>query len=151
MSRRARVAVLIAAFLLAVAARCATRVAPHDEQLAAGLAGLQTSHQRFFDELRLTAGTPEAALERHHGWYEATRAEVTSLRERAAAYGPANRSTVEALELLAKSIDELEAAHGRGLAAGEIPVLRTLFDSQLQMLIRLESAKKRGPNAEVTP
>ena len=55
------------------------------------------------------------------------------------------------LALLDQSVAELETAHVDGLSAAEIPVLRTLFDSQLRMLVQLEAARKRTPVAEVLP
>lgn len=151
MIRRATFAVLIAALVLALAAGCVSRVAPHDAVIAAGLADLQSSNSRFFDELLRTAGTPDAAWECHIVWYEGTRAEIAALRTRAESHGRKSDPTVEALELLQRSVAELEEAHAEGLSAGEIPVLRTLFDSQLRMLIELEAAKKRTAPAEVSP
>ena len=155
MIRRGRFATLIAAVVLAVVlavvAGCVSRVAPHDAVIAAGLADLQSSNSRFFDELRRTAGTPDAAWECHIAWYEETLAEIAALRTRAESHGVKNDPTVEALELLQRSVAELEEAHAEGLSAGEIPVLRTLFDSQLRMLIELEAAKKRAASTEVSP
>jgi hypothetical protein len=148
MRRRANGALLLAMILLALPAGCVPRVAPHDEGIAAGLATLQSSLTRFFDTLQLRAGTPDAAWECHAAWYEETRAEIAALRVRAAVYGSRNAHTTEALALLEASIDELESAHAAGLSAGQIPVLRALFDSQLRMLIQFEAAKKR---TEVSP
>ncbi|MGZ5441974.1 MAG: hypothetical protein ACXW5U_16380 [Thermoanaerobaculia bacterium] len=150
MIRREKFAVLIAAIVLALLAGCVSRVTPHDAVIAAGLADLQSSHSRFFDELQQTVGTPDAAWEYHAAWYEETRAEIGALRTRAASHDLKNDPTVAALELLEESVNELETAHAEGLSAGEIPVLRTLFDSQLRMLAQLEAAKKRTA-AEVSP
>ena len=118
--------------------------------IAAGLAELRSSHTRFFDELQQAAGTPDAAWECHIAWYEETHAEIAALRTRAASYGLKSDPTADALALLDQSVAELEQAHAEGLSRGEIPMLRTMFDSQLRMLIELEEAKKRTP-AEVTP
>jgi hypothetical protein len=142
---------IIAAVVLALLAGCVSRVAPHDAEIAAGLAELQSSHTRFFDELQRTAGTPDAAWECHTAWYEETRARIAALHTRAASYELKNDPTSHSLELLGKSVDELEAAHAGGLSGGEISVLRTLFDSQLRMLIELETAKERPAAVEVTP
>jgi hypothetical protein len=147
-SRRAAAVALLALILLALPAGCMPRVARHDAAVAAGLAALQSSNTRFFDALQLTAGTPAASWERHAAWYEETRAEIGALRIQAAAHGARNAPTIDALALLEDSIDELESAHAAGLSAGEIPVLRTLFASQLRMLIQLEAAKTR---TEVSP
>lgn len=152
MSRLGKLALPIAAFLLALLAGCASRVAPHDTAIAAGLAKLQASHARFFDQLQQTAGTAGAAWESHSAWYVQTRAELAVLRTRAASYGLKHDPTAGALELLEQSVDELEQAHAEGLSPGEIPLLRTLFDSQLRMLIQLEAAKqpKRSALPEVS-
>lgn len=151
MSRLTRIAVLAAAIVLAVLAGCASRIAPHDEVIAAGLSALQQSHGRFFDQLQQTAGTPDAAWECHRQWYEETRAEIAALRTRAASYGLKQDPTGDALGLLEQSVDELEVMHMQGISAVEVPMLRTLFDSQLRMLARLEAAKKRSGLGEVTP
>lgn len=150
MKRRVDVFTLIAAIVLALLTGCVSRVAPHDEQIAAGLAGLKASHTRFFDGLHQTAGTPDAAWECHIAWYEQTRAEISALRTRAASYNLASDPTADALALLEQSVAELEEMHAGGLSRDEIAVLRTLFDSQLNMLIHLEAAKKRRA-AGVTP
>lgn len=150
MSRRGALAVLLTALVLAVPAACVSRVAPYDQTIATGLAKLQASHTRFFDELQQTAGTPDAAWNCHAAWYGETRAEIAALRVRAASYGLEKDPTVAAMELLERSLNELEQAHAQGFSAGEIPVLRTLFDAQLHMLIELEAAKKRPAIAEVS-
>lgn len=151
MSRRFRSAAVIAAVALALLAGCISRVSPHDEVIAAGLAELQSSNASFFDGLQQAAGTPGAALEHHAAWYEETRADIAALRTRATGYGVRNDPTVDALALLETSVAELEKMHATGISAGEVPVLRTLFDSQLRMLIELESAKRRRVIEEVWP
>lgn len=148
MTRRIRFAVLVM-LGFTCASGCVSPISPFDATIAAGLAELQWSNSRFFDELQQTAGTPGAAWERHAAWYEDTHAKIAALHERATSYGVQNDATVDALELLDKSVNELERVHVEGLSPGEIPVLRQMFDSQLRMLIHLESAKKRSP-AEVT-
>ena len=150
MSRRGKFTAILAALVLALLAGCMSTVAPRDEALVSGLAGLQSSTGRFFDQLQLVIGTPDADWVRHAGWYEETRLEIATLRVRASAHGAANEATLDALALLDQSVAELETAHAEGLSAAEIPVLRTLFDSQLRMLIQLEAAKQRTP-VEVSP
>jgi hypothetical protein len=149
-SGRGKVATLIVAIALVLPAGCISRVAPHDAVIAAGLAKLQASCNGFFDDLQRNAGTPDAVWELHAAWYDATRAEIAALRGRAESYSLKNDPTVDALELLDHSVNELEKAHLQGLSSGEIPVLRTLFDSQLRMLVQLEAAKQPAP-AEVSP
>jgi hypothetical protein len=151
-SRREKFAVVVAVIILALLTGCASRVAPHDAAIAAGLADLQASTGRFFDQLQQVIGTPDADWECHAAWYEQTRAEIDALRVRAAAYGVTNASTLDALALLDDSVGGLEQAHAAGLSsAAEIPVLRSLFDSQLRMLVQLEAAKQRTPVAGVWP
>lgn len=150
MKRRTHAAALLATFLLALPAGCVSRIAPHDETIAAGLAELRSRNTRFFDELQQAAGTPDAAWECHVAWYDETHAEIAALRTRSASYGLKNDPTADALALLDRSVAELEQVHAEGLSGGEIPMLRTMFDSQLHMLIELEEAKKRTP-AEVKP
>jgi len=150
-SRRGKLTAILAAIVLALLSGCASRVAPRDEALADGLAGLQSSTGRFFDQLQLVIGTPDADWVSHAAWYEETRTEIAALRVRASASGVTNDATLDALALLDQSVAELETAHAEGLSAAEVPVLRTLFDSQLRMLVQLEAAKSRTPVAEVLP
>lgn len=150
MKRRTHAAALLTALLLALPAGCVSRIAPHDATIAAGLAELRSRNTRFFDELQQTAGTPDAAWECHIAWYDETHAEIAALRTRAASYSLKSDPTADALALLDRSVAELEQVHAEGLSRGEIPMLRTMFDSQLHMLIELEEAKKRTP-AEVKP
>ncbi len=150
MSRRGKAATLIAAIVIALLAGCISRVAPHDAVIAAGLARLQSSCNGFFDDLQRTAGTPDAVWESHAAWYDTTRAEIAALRGRAESYSLKHDPTADLFALLDESVNELEKAHIQGLSSGEIAVLRTLFDSQLRMLIQLEAAKQPAP-AEVSP
>lgn len=150
MKRQLPAAALLIALLIVAPAGCASRIAPHDETIAAGLADLRSRHTRFFDELQQAAGTPDAAWECHIAWYDETHAEIAALRSRAASYGLKSDPTADALALLDRSVAELEQVHAEGLSRGEIPMLRTMFDSQLHMLIELEEAKKRT-SARGTP
>lgn len=151
MSRRGKLMAILVVIVLALLSGCASRVAPRDEALAEGLAGLQSSTDRFFDQLQQVIGTPDAAWVRHAAWYEETRSAIAALRVRASAAGATNNATLDALAMLDQSVAELETAHAVGLSAAEVPVLRTLFDSQLRMLVQLEAAKQRMPVAEVLP
>ena len=128
---------------LILAAGCALRqAAPYDAGLNEGLAELQVKVDAFLEQLEGRAGTPEGAWERHASFYEGVRRDVEILRSRAAAHA-GNDITLGSLDRLAASIDDLERLHRAGLKGAEIPILRTLFDSQLRMLIKLEGAKKR--------
>ncbi|HET8775273.1 MAG TPA: hypothetical protein VFP80_15850 [Thermoanaerobaculia bacterium] len=149
MIRRGTFATLFTALTLTLLISCVNRVATHDAVLAAGLAELRASNDSFFEELQRTAGTPDAAWEAHIAWYEQTRAAIDALRKRAASSGVKDDLAIMALDTLDECVDQLEGAHATGFSAGEIPVLRTLFDSQLRMLIELEAARK--PPAEVSP
>ena len=156
MTARGKAITVAAAIVLALLTGCSNRIAPHDAAIATGLAVLRESTDRFFDELRQSAGTQHGTWEYHANWYEETRAAIGTLRGQAAVYGSPNAPTVDALDVLKKGVDQLEEMHTAGLSAGEIPVLHTLFDSQLRMLIELEAAKKRdvpkgGKPPEVTP
>jgi len=148
-TRRIRI-IIIAAAVLALLPGCVSRVAPHDPTIATGLAELQASQTRFFDELQRTVGTPDAAWECHITWYEDTRGRIAALRARTASSGLKDDPTARSLELLDGSVSQLEEAHAEGLSVAEISVLRALFDSQLRMLIQLEAAKETK-TAEVTP
>lgn len=127
-------------------AGCAARIAPYDPTLNDGLAGLQTKIAGFLEELEQRAGTPDAAWEKHAAFYESVRADLQDLRFRAAAHG-GNELTLGSLDLVSDSIDDLEQLHRSGLNGTEIPILRSLFETQLRMLIQLETAKRRTGEA----
>ena len=121
---------------------CVTRLAPYDERLDLGAAALQSKIVRFFDVLQQAKGPEERAFGNHAVFYESARADLDALRIQAGS-DPGNEQTRRSIELLAKSLASLEELHRKGLSGAELPVLRKLIETQVRMLLQLESAKKR--------
>lgn len=128
---------------------CAVRyVATYDPAIESDALELRSELNTFFDDLQCTAGTPEGAYDRYASQYADLHTRVGDLQARAALQSR-NQLTHDSLTLLADNLNVLETAHREGLTAAEVPVLRQLLDTQVQMLLQLEAAKKPAP--EVTP
>lgn len=126
-SARLRVAVALAVAVLLLVTGCAAHIVPFGSD---------------------TAVDPEGPSET--AWYEETRAWIAALRLHASARGPQSAPALRALELLESCVDDLEKAQAAGLSPGELPLLRTICDTQLRLLVQLEAARQRG-TAEVSP
>ena len=135
--------------LLAVLAGCTwQRIADYDPSVDQGAVQMQASFNALFDDLQGSAGTPAGEYELYASRYDHLRTTVTQLQSQAALQ-TGNEITSTSLTLLHDNLQQLELAHRDGLTAGQVPVLRKLFDTQLRMLVQLEAAKKRDAAAEV--
>ena len=82
-------------------------------------------------------------------FYLDSKVDLSSIKVRAAAM-PQNDITVQQLDLLASSLDSLEALHkikdkkSTCLSQAEITPLRVAFNSSYTAILKLELAKKRG-------
>lgn len=139
MKRHHKVFFVIALLLLGCTVRY---IAEYDPVVDGNARHLQTKLDALFEDLSRTAGTPEGAYEHYAARYEAIRVDITGLQFDAAAQ-PKNGLTVSSLSLLDDNLRQLEVAHREGLGRAEVPVLRKLFDTQLRMIVQLETAKKR--------
>ena len=138
--KRHNKALLIVAMLIL---GCSVRfIAEYDPAIDSKTRQLQTKFDALFEDLDRTAGTPEGAYEHYASRYDALRADIAGLRYDANAQ-PRNSLTSTSLSLLDDNLHQLEAAHREGIGPAEVPVLRKLFDTQLRMIVELETAKKR--------
>ena len=117
-------------------------IAAYNPAVDEGATKLQQDVDGFLVGLRETAGTPAGDYERHAAFYDGARAQIQALRDLASQQG-GNDLTLQSLDLIEKNIDQLESLHAGGITPKEIDVTRTLFDTQLRMLLQLENAKKR--------
>ena len=120
-------------------------IATYNPAIDSGATELQQKVDGFLDDLQQSAGTPGAEYERHVEFYAGVRGDIRALRE-LASQQHGNDLTVQSLDLIENNVDKLEALHADGISAGEIGVVRTLFDTQFRMLVQLENAKKRKEN-----
>lgn len=138
--KRYQKALLIVAMLLVGGS--VRYIAGYDPVVDSNARRLQVKLDALFEELSRTAGTPEGAYELYAPRYDGMRADITGLQHDAASQ-PHNQLTQTSLSLIDDNLRQLEAAHREGLSPTEVPVLRKLFDTQLRMLVELETAKKR--------
>ena len=139
------------ALAVLIAGCSASRIAEYDENIDRGAAELHAKFNGLFDDLQRTAGTPDGAYERYAAQYDQLRVDIAGLQSRVALQSN-NQLTNTSLTLLDDNLHQLEVAHRDGLTAGEVPILRKLFDTQLRNLVQLETAKKRdAATAEVQP
>ena len=117
-------------------------VAEYDAAVDHGATELQQKVDSFLTDLEQNAGTPEAEYEQHAGFYEEVRNDLFVLRN-AASIQRGNDVTIESLDLIEDNVGKLEQIHAEGISAEEIAVVRMIFDTQFQLLIQFENAKKR--------
>jgi len=142
--RKRSKAILMAIVTLAVS--CSSYfIAEYDPAVEGGATDLQAKVDRFLIDLQQTTGTPGGDYEHHIGFYDEVRSDIETLRD-AASVQRGNALTVQSLDLIEKNVDKLETMHAEGISPEEIGVVRTLFDTQFRMLVKLENAKKRKEN-----
>jgi len=141
---------IILACLIIVAGCTGQYIADYDQSVDQGAVQLQAKFNSLFDDLQSSAGTPDGEYEHYSSRYDDLRGDIAQLQSQAVLQ-PHNELTSTSLTLLHDNLQQLELAHRDGLTAGQVPVLRKLFDTQLRMLVQLEVAKKREPSVEVTP
>lgn len=148
MKRHYQVILALALIVLGCTARY---IAEYDPAIDGGAVELQAKLGGLLDELQRTAGTPGGAFANYTSLYEELYADVDRLQAQAATQ-ERNELTLTSLKLIHDNLDQLTLAHQEGLTLGQVPVMRRLFDTQLRMLVQLETAKKRDEAAlaEVT-
>jgi hypothetical protein len=139
MKRHQKALLTVAMLLLGCSVRY---LAGYDPVVDSNARHLQVKLDALFEELSRTAGTPEGAYEVYAATYDGLRADISGLQHDAASQ-PRNQLTQTSLTLLDDNLRQLEAAHREGLSPAEVPVLRKLFDTQIRMIVELETAKKR--------
>ena len=139
--RKNRKAILFAA--LAFLASCsALVVAKYDTAVDHGASELQQKVDSFLTDLEQNAGTPQAEYEQNTVFYEEVRNDIFVLRN-AASTQRGNDVTIRSLDLIEDNVGKLEQMHAEGISAKEVAIVRTIFDTQFQLLIQFENAKKR--------
>lgn len=139
MKRYSKALTIVALLILGCSVRF---IAAYDPVVETSARELQAKFDALFEDLGRTAGTAAGEYQHYAHRYEGLRADLSALRYRAGEKAR-NEQTIQSLSLLDENLGHLETAHREGLRKGEVPVLRTLFDTQLRMIVELESAKKR--------
>jgi hypothetical protein len=117
-------------------------IAGYDPRIDSGATELQQKVGTFLTDLEQTTGAPEGEYERHIGFYEEVRTDISVLRTVASAH-KGNDLTLQSLDLVEANVAKLEKLHAEGISREEIGIVRSLFDTQFRMLVQLENAKKR--------
>ncbi|HKU60413.1 MAG TPA: hypothetical protein VJQ44_04285 [Gemmatimonadales bacterium] len=140
-------AVLLLAPVLGLPVAGCTRVtliSAYDEQVDHSASELQQRMDGFLTMLADKAGTPEASYEANRDFYSDYAVGIRAVRVRALAQ-PKNSITVQQLDLMSNSLEELRKAHQDApISAEAVPAFRDLFNQAWGAIIRLELAKKRG-------
>ncbi len=136
--------VLPLALALATAGCTIKLISDYDETTDRAVTQLQRKVDGFLVDIQRKAGTPEAEYAKNAKFYDETRVDVDAIRVRAQAM-PKNDITVQQINLVQNSLDNLEKLHKLGFSSPEeIAPLRTAFDTSFTAILKLELAKKRG-------
>jgi hypothetical protein len=107
-----------------------TLISSYDEQMDRSATELQRRMDAFLTMLADREGAPEASYDSNKTFYSDYAVELRSLQVRAAGQ-PKNQITVQQLDLMTSSLEEL----------------RDLFNQSWGAIIALEMAKKRGESS----
>lgn len=122
-------------------------VSDYDEEIDRGITAFQKQIERHLAVMERGLGTPAADYAQSEAFYDAVRIDLGLLRTRAD-LDPKNAITVQQIDLLIRNVDRLAALHREGLAANDLPPLRTAFTTSCTAIIKFELAKKRGEKPE---
>lgn len=119
------------------------RISSYDPQTDQQVTALYKKMERFFLTLTREAGTPQCGYSFHQDFYPEVMIEASSLALRARAT-PNNELSVQQIELLQSSLQQLEQLHRLScLSPAQIQSLRSNFNSSFGAILKLELAKKR--------
>jgi hypothetical protein len=139
-------ALLLAPLLCLPLAGCTriTLISAYDEQIDHSASELQQRMDAFLTMLADKEGTPEASYEANRDFYSDYAVGIRAVKVRALAQ-PKNSITVQQLDLMSNSLEELRKAHEDApISAEAVPTFRDLFNQAWGAIIALELAKKRG-------
>lgn len=133
--------------LLAVAfSSCTLRlVSDYDEQIDRAATELQQHMDAHLTRLVALGTLPAAGFEANEAFYSDYGVKLRSVRVRAQAH-ERNEITLQQLDRMTSSLDELREQHQRGgtLSPAFITTVRELFNTSWAAIIAWEIAKKRG-------
>jgi len=144
--------ILLLVVLVLGASGCTVRlIGSYDEQIDKSVTALQQKVDTFLVKL---AGehSPECTYEQHKQFYEEATVDLSGIKVRAEAI-PNNSITVQQIDLLASSLNDIEKLHqlksakpaGKNcLSAEEIEPIRQSMNTSFTAILKLELAKKRG-------
>lgn len=124
-------------------------ISPYDETLDQGITALQKSTESYLIGLESIDTFPACSYKENMQFFLDAKVELSSIKVRASAM-PKNNLTVKQLDLLADSLDSLEALQkikdkkSACLSKQEIKPLRDAFNISYTAILKLELAKKRG-------
>lgn len=121
-----------------------TLISAYDEQIDHSASELQQRMDAFLTMLADKAGEPEASYAANREFYSDYAVGIRAVKVRALAQ-PKSSITVQQLDLMSGSLEELRKAHEDApIPAEAVPAFRDLFNQAWGAIIALELAKKRG-------
>ena len=148
--RMIRIQVAYLSMMLVALSGCSIKlIASYDETIDKGVTALQKKTESFLLGLESNNSFPACSYKNNMQFYLDSKVDLSSIKVRAEAM-PQNGITVQQLDLLASSLDSLEALHkikdkkSACLSQEEITPLRVAFNSSYTAILKLELAKKRG-------
>ncbi len=118
-------------------------ISEYDEQTDKSITQFQRKIEAFLISLERNIGTEQAKYENNTQYYDEFKVDLSAIRVRAAAI-PKNSITIQQIDLLIDSLNNLEKLHQHGLTREDIGPLRTAFNTSCTAILKLELAKKRG-------
>jgi hypothetical protein len=115
----------------------------YDDQAQVSVALIQKRMELFLAEMERQIGKPEGNYVNNAKFYDDLRAEINTVRTRAAAI-PDNKYTVSQLGLLNLCLLNLEKSHEFGLIMEDIPPMRDAFNSYSNTIIKYDISKRRN-------
>jgi hypothetical protein len=129
-------------------AACAVKlIGDYDEAIDHSLTAFYLSAETHFARLVTRAGTPEASYASNLAFYEESQASLSVVRLRALA-SPGKEILAKQVDLLSENVEKLRQLHlsagDEGLPAGAVEAARGAIAIQVQTILKLELALKRG-------
>ena len=126
-------------------------VSAYDQVVDEGVTKFHTDIVAFVGKMSALAGKPEGTYEANQGAYAEFAAQLSSLKMHAA-QTPKNTITEQALDELARNIENLRKLHESGKDHGlSEPLTRTAIVAihvQCESILKFEMAKKRGEDKQ---
>jgi hypothetical protein len=149
LARKIACLLLLAPLIFSLA--CTLRlIGEYDEVIDRSLTGFQQKTEAFLSRLESAQGTPDASFAKNADFYTDASAAIRTMRVRANAQ-PKKDILVKQLDLLQKSLEDLKKLHQlagpNGLTQGPIEDTRSAMETQIESILKLELALKRGKNS----
>jgi hypothetical protein len=148
--------VVVLLFMMILLSGCTiTQISSYDEVTDKAISSLQRKVESFLIKLETKDGLPECTYKENSKFYSEAKVDLSAIKVRAQAI-PKNEITIEQIQLLDNSLNDLETLHKYKdkksqkenklycISKDEVAPLRIGFNSSFTAILKLELAKKRG-------